>query len=108
MTAEKLLQSLGINLERRIAARLAFYSLDDCFRDLFSFIPVRLKPLLKLGDFAGALNLDIEFDVLGQARFCEVARPDQRLSANDFQFRVGDVGLRVKFVFVVDAALDLS
>ena len=42
--------------------------LDDGVGDLSRFGPVSLEPLLELRDFARALNLDVQFDVLREAR----------------------------------------
>ena len=63
---------------------MAFDGLDDRVGHLLGLIPVRLEPLLELSNFAGALDLDIEFDVLSQPRPREVARADESLGANDF------------------------
>ena len=108
MAAEVLLQRLGVNIERRIAVRVARDGLDDRVGDLRRVIPVRLEPLLKLSDLATTLNLDVELDVLRETRGREVARPDQRLRADHLELRVRDVRLRVELVFVVDTALDLT
>ncbi len=67
-----------------------------------------LEPFLKLDDLAGALHLDIQVDVLGEARGGEVAGANQGLGANHFELGVGDVRLGVELVAVVDAALDLA
>ena len=108
MAAEVLLQRLGVNIERRIAVRVARDGLDDRVGDLRRVIPVRLEPLLKLSDLATTLNLDVELDVLRETRGREVARPDQRLRADHLELRVRDVRLRVELVFVVDTALYLT
>ena len=55
----------------------------------------------------GALDLDVQLDVLGEARAREVRRADERLRADDLELRVGDVRLGVELVLRVDAALDL-
>jgi len=68
---------------------------------------VRLEPLLELRDFARALDLDVELDILGQARRREVARSHQRLRADYLELGVRDVRFRVELVAVVDAAIDL-
>ena len=107
VAAEVLLQRLGVHIERRIAVRVARDGLDDRVGDLGRLVPVRLEPFLKLGNLAGALDLDIELDVLRQARGGEVARPDQRLRADHLELRVRDVRLRVELVLVVDTALNL-
>ena len=70
--------------------------------------PNAFEPLLKLGDLARALNLNIQLDVLGQSGFGEIPRTNQSLRADDLKLRVSDVGLRMELVPVVDAALDLS
>ena len=82
--------------------------LDDRVSDHDCLVPVRLEPLLKLGNLACALDLDVELDVLRKTRCGEVARPDQRLRANHLKLRVRDVRLGVELVLVVDTALDLT
>ena len=107
MAAEELLERLRVDVERRVEARVARDGLDDGVGHVARLVPVRLEPLLKLGDLARALDLDVELDVLGEAGAREVARADQRLRADDFELGVRDVGLGVELVLVVDAALDL-
>ena len=53
------------------------------------------------------LDLDVQLDVLRETRPREVAGAHQCLGAHDFEPCVGDVGLRVELVLVVDAALDM-
>ena len=108
VAAEVLLQRLGVNIERRIAVRVARDGLDDRVGDLRRVIPVRLEPLLKLSDLATTLNLDVELDVLRETRGREVARPDQRLRPDHLELRVRDVRLRVELVLAVDTARDLT
>ena len=108
VAAEELLQRLRVDVERRVEARVALDGLDDRVGDVRRLVPVRLEPLLELGDLARALDLDVQFDVLGQAWAREVARADERLRADHFELRVRDVRLGVELVLVVDAALDLA
>ena len=93
---------------RRSKVRVARDRLDDRVGHFARVVPVGLEPLLKLRDLARALDLDIELDVLGQARFGEVARPDQRLRADHLELGVRDVGLGVKLVAIVDTAINLA
>ena len=81
--------------------------LYDGLADLSRFGPVRLEPLLELRDLARALDLDVQLDVLRETRPREVAGAHQGLSAHDLELCVGDVGLGVEFVLVVDTAFDL-
>ena len=104
---EELLQRLGVDVERRVEVRMVRDRLDDGLGDLARFVPVRLEPLLELRDLARALDLDVQFDVLCETRPREVAGAHQRLGAHDLELRVGDVGLGVEFVLVVDTAFDL-
>ena len=105
--AEELLQRLRVDVERRVEMRVARDGLDDGVGHLARVVPVLFEPLLELRDLAGALDLDVELDVLGQARSGEVARSHQRLRADHFELGVRDVCLGVELVVVVDAALDL-
>ena len=69
MAAEELVQRLRVDVERRVLADVA---LDDVCRTSgvtsSARLPVLLEPLLELGDLAPALHLDVELDVLRQAR----------------------------------------
>ena len=108
VAAEVLLQRLRVDIKRRIAVRVARDGLNDRISDLDRLVPVRLEPLLKLGNLACALDLDIELDVLRKTRCGEVARPDQRLRPDHLELRVRDVRLRVELVLAVDTARDLT
>ena len=46
---------------------------DDRRGHLGRLLPVHLEPLLELRDLAGALDLDVELDVVGEAGLREVA-----------------------------------
>ena len=81
---------------------------DDGIRHFGRIVPMSLEPFLKLGDLTRALNLNIKLDVLGKPGRREVARTDQRLGADHFEFRVRDIRLRVELLAVVDAAIDLA
>ena len=107
MAAEELLQRLRVHVERRVQARVPRDRLDDCVGYLGGLVPVGFEPLLELCDFTSTLDLDVEFDVLGEARRREVAGPHQRLGSDHFQLGMRDVGLGVELVLVVDPALDL-
>ena len=104
---EELLQGLRVDVERRIQVRMARDRLDDGLGDLPRFVPMRLEPLLELRDLARTLDLDVQFYVLRETRAREVAGAHQRLGAHDLEPCVGDVGLGVEFVLVVDTAFDL-
>ena len=80
-------------------------NLQDVGGDIVGIVPMALEPLLKNLNFA--TELDIEFDVVRQARNCEVARSDERGGSDDGLLCVGDVGLGVEFFFRVHAAIDL-
>ena len=73
VTAEILLQGLGIDVERGVVIGLAGQGHDDVIGHLAGFVPVRLEPFLQLSNLAPALDLDVEFDVLGKARRGEIA-----------------------------------
>ena len=104
---EELLQGLRVDVEWRIQVRMARDRLDDGLGDLSRFGPMCLEPLLELRDLARALDLDVQFDVLCETRPREVAGSHQRLGAHDLEPCMGDVGLGVEFVLVVDPAFDL-
>src|SRR5438034_957028 len=80
---------------------------QDVVANVDALTPVEVEPLLQLLNVARTLDLDIQLDVLGQARTREVARPDQSLRAHDLEFGVCDVCLGMKLCLVVDPALDL-
>ena len=62
-----------------------------------SLLPMLLVPSLKLAYLTWTLNLDIEFDILRKARFCEITGANKRFRSDNFQFRMGYVSLSVKF-----------
>jgi hypothetical protein len=68
VAAEKLLQRLRVDVERRVEMRLARDGRDDGVGDIGGIVPVDLEPFLRLRDLAGALDLDVELDVFGEAR----------------------------------------
>lgn len=68
VAAEEFLQRLRVDVARRVGVRVARDGLDDGVGDIASIVPVDLEPLLKLRDLTCALDLDVELDVLGQAR----------------------------------------
>ncbi len=72
MATEELLQCLRIHLERRVLSNVAVDDGDEVGGDVLGFVPVLLEPVLKLRDLLGALDLDVELDVLRQARSREV------------------------------------
>ncbi len=108
VTSEELLQGLRIDVERRVEARVPLHGLDDRVGHLLGLAPVHLEPFLELGHLARALDLDVQLDVLGQTRACEVAGAHQRLCTHHLELRVRDVRLGVELFLVVDAALDLA
>ena len=60
------LQGLGVDVKGGVFARVAFDDLQKLGGDLFGFGPMRLEPFLEQVDLA--LDLDVEFHVLGEAR----------------------------------------
>ena len=68
VATEELLQRLRVDVERRVQARVPRDGLDDRVGHFGRLVPVRLEPLLELSDFARALDLDVELDVLREAR----------------------------------------
>ncbi len=107
VAAQQLLQRLGVDLERRVLVDVTLDDPEDLGRDVFGSLPVLLVPLLEHGDL-GAGDLDVQLDVLGQARIGEVRRADQSGGTDDFHPRVGDVRLGVELLLAVDTALDLA
>ena len=63
---------------------------------------------LELGYLTRTLDLNVEFDVLRESRFREIAGPHQCLRTNNFELGMGDVRLRVKLALVVHAVFDLT
>ena len=102
------MEGFGVDLEGRVLLGVPLDDFDDIFGDLLSLVPVVFEPLLQLGDFAGALDLDVELDVGCQSGCGEVTGADERLGADDGELAVGDVGLGVELGLGVDAALDLA
>src|ERR1039458_251613 len=105
---EKLLQGFGVNDEGDVFVNVALDYLDDVRGDVLRFLPVLLIPGLELGDVAGRPDLDVEFDVLREARDSEIAGAHQGDGADDSYPGVGDVGFGVEFAFGVNAALNLA
>src|SRR5256885_639808 len=81
--------------------------LDKRIGRIGCIVPMRLEPFLELGNLPRALDLHVELDALRQTWPREVAGPDQSLRTHDLQFRMGDVGLGVELLAVIDAAFDL-
>ncbi len=81
--------------------------LEDFRRHVLGVVPVFLVPLLEHADRRPG-DLHVQFDVLGDARQGEVRRADQGEGADHFLPGVGDVGLGVELVLLVDPALDLA
>ena len=108
MAAKVFLQRLGVDLEGREGTHMALDRPDDRVGGRPGPLPVLLEPVPELRDLAGALDLDIEFDVLRQSGLREIARTDQCLRPDDVHLAVGEVGLCVELRPVVDAALDLT
>jgi len=106
VAAEQFVQGLGVALEGRGLADVALDRLQDLRRDVFGLFPVSLKPVLQDGHFVA--DLDVEFDVLGDARKRQVAGADQGDRPDDGLLAVGDVGFGVELLPGVDAALDLA
>ena len=87
---------------------MSFDRLNYRIGDFFGFVPMRLEPILELGYLTRTLDLNVEFDVLRESRFREIAGPHQCLRTNDFELGMGDVRLRVKLALFVHAAFDLT
>ena len=92
---EYALEARRLRLVRSVLARMPLDDFGDRPGYVRRIVPVRLKPFLELGDFARALNLDIELDVFRKAWSAEVAGAYKRLRSDDFKFGVSDVGFRV-------------
>ena len=69
----------GINVEWRVKAGMARDRLDNGLGYRRCLFPVSLEPFLQLCDLTCTLDLDVQFDVLGQTRGAEVARTDEGL-----------------------------
>ncbi len=87
---------------------LSLNSLYDGVRDGGGFVPVGLEPFLQLRDFSRALALNIQLDIFGQSRLGKIARTHQGLGSYNLKLRVRDVGLCVKFVLIVNTALNFA
>ena len=107
MAFEKLLQRLGIDLERRVCGNLALNDTDDVGRDIFALLPMQLEPRLQLRHVARTLHLDVQFDVLREAGERKIAGANKCNGADDGDTRVRDVRLGVEFPLRIDAAFDL-
>src|SRR5439155_22086006 len=107
MTSEEFVKSLCVHVEGAV--------LSDMPRDQFNYLatyirrlrPILLEPRLELCDFPATLNLNVQFHILGKPWTSKVARTDERLRSDHFQFRVCYVGLGVALFPVIYAALDL-
>ena len=108
MASEKLLKRFRIHLEGRVELRMPLDSVNHFLGYVLGLVPMCIEPILKLGHFARALDLHVEFDVLREAGAREVAGSYQCLRTDDFELGMGDVGLRVKLALVVDPAFDLT
>jgi hypothetical protein len=108
VAAEEFLAGFGVDIEGGVGLGVAGNGLDDQVCHVLGVVPVGLEPFLELGDLAGALDLDVQLDVLGEPRGGEVTGTNQGLGADDFELGVDDVCLGVELVAVVDAALDLA
>ena len=106
VTAEELLERPRIDLERRVLADVPLKDPQDFWSDVLGVAPVSFVPLLEGGDWAAG-NLNVEFDVLGQAGEREVGGADQGGRADNLHARVGDVGFGVELGLAVDPALDV-
>lgn len=79
MPPEKLLQRLSVYVEGRVKADVTGDGLDNRLGDVYRLIPMSLEPFLQLRYLTCALDLNVEFDVLGQAWEAKVARPNEGL-----------------------------
>ena len=105
---EELVEGLGINVEGGELGGVAGDGSQHILGDFFGLFPVDVEPVLELGDFPAALDLDVQLDVLGQPGPGEVAGADQRLGTDHVELGVGYVGLGVELVPPVDPAVDLA
>ena len=67
MASAVFVQRLGVDLERRVLADVPLDDAQDLGRDVLGVVPVLLVPLLQDADRPAA-DLDVQLDVLGQAR----------------------------------------
>ena len=104
---EQVVQRLRVYVERRVIDDMPLDDLQDIRCHLFGIVPVVLVPLLQYGHGCAG-NLNIELDVLGQARYGEVGGPHQGKRADDVEPGVRDIGLGVKLVLGVGTALNLA
>ena len=105
-TAE-LVQRADIDLEGGVLAGVALDDLEDFRRHVLGGVPMLLVPLLEHAHRCSG-DLYVQFDVFCDARQREVRGADQGEGANNFLPGVGNVGLGVKLVPLVDPALDLA
>ena len=71
LAAEQLVQRADIDQVRRVVLRVAFDCLENLRRYIFGVIPVFLVPLLQNRN-RPAVDLHVEFDILGESRISEV------------------------------------
>src|SRR5450759_909112 len=102
VAAEELVERLGIDVERSVLARVPLDDAEHGVADVDSLFPMGVEPVLELLHVPRALDLDVQLDVLGEARSGEVAGADERLGTHDLELGVGDVRLRVELGSVVD------
>ena len=103
---EELVQRPGIHVERRELGGVAGDGPQHVGGDVLRRGPVRLEPVLELGDIPAALHLDVQLHISGQPRLGEVARSHQRLRSHHIELGVGDVCLGVELVPPVNPTLD--
>src|SRR5205807_523370 len=87
---EQLLQCFGINIERRIFVDLPLDDANDFLCNVLGLLPMLLEPGLELGHVTRRTNLNVEFNILREARNGEITRTDQRYGADDLNLRVSD------------------
>ena len=85
---------------------MALDHLKHLLGNIFRLVPMGVVPLLKL--FHLAAELHIEFHVSSKPRKGEVTGAYQGRRTDHRQFAMGYVGLGVKFLLVIDTALDLA
>ena len=107
VAAAELVEGAEVNLKGAVITGVPLDDLEDFRRYVLGVVPVLLVPLLEHADRRSG-NLHVQLDVLRDARQREVRRADQGEGADHFLPGVGDVGLGVELVLLVDAALDLA
>ncbi len=107
VAAAELVERPDIDLERRVLASVALDDLENFRADVLGIVPMFLVPLLE-DVHRGAGDLDVQLNVFRNARQRQIRRADQGERADHFLPSVGDVGLGMKLVALVDAALDLA